>query len=267
MKWSELTSVNFSKAVAACQGVCLLPLGVIEKHGDHLPLGTDLFTGQEIACRAAEIEPAVVFPEYYFTQIHEAKHQPGCIAIRGEVMWSLLENVCDEIARNGLRKIIFVNAHGGNNSFLAYFVLMMLEKQKDYIIYMHQAGSRHPDFEERWNQLKQTKEDGHAGEQETSVIMAILPELVKMEDLPEKPGAALRRLKHLPNLGTPVNWYSNYPDHYAGDGHYGTLEKGELLMESFVKRLVQVIKAVKADTETERLYKEFFSRIGHSSKF
>jgi creatinine amidohydrolase len=75
MKWSELTSVNFSKAVEACQGVCLLPLGVMEKHGDHLPLGTDLFTGQEIACRAAEIEPAIVFPEYYFTQIQTPRHE------------------------------------------------------------------------------------------------------------------------------------------------------------------------------------------------
>jgi creatinine amidohydrolase len=129
--------------------------------------------------------------------------------------------------------------------------------------YTPERNSQSQYFEEKWNQLKQTKEDGHAGEQETSVILAILPELVKMEDLPEKPGAALRRLKHLPDLGTPVNWYSDYPDHYAGDGHYGTVEKGELLMESCVKRMVQVIRAVKADTETERLYKEFFSRIGH----
>ena len=260
MKWSELTSLSFKEAVEECQGVCLLPLGVIEKHGDHLPLGTDLLTGQEIACRAAAIEPAIVFPEYYFTQIHEAKHQPGCIAIKGEVMWNLLENACDEIARNGLRKIIFVNAHGGNNSFLGYFVQMMLEKQKNYIIYMHRAWSHHPDFEERWSKMKETTEDGHAGEQETSVIMSILPDLVKMEDLSEKAGKALRRLRHLPDLGTPVNWYSNYPDHYAGDGHYGSAEKGKLLMESFVQMLVQVIRAVKADNETERLYKEFFSR-------
>lgn len=260
MKWSEFTSVNFKKAVEECKGVCLLPLGVIEKHGDHLPLGTDLFTAQEIASRASKIEPAMVFPEYYFTQIHEAKHQPGCIAINAEVMWKLLENVCDEISRNGLKKIIFVNAHGGNNSFLAYFVQTMLEKQKDYIIYMHQGWSRHPDFEERWKQLRQTTEDGHAGEQETSVAMVIRSELVKMEDLPEKPGSALNRLRHLPHLGTPVNWYSDYPDHYAGDGHYGTEEKGKLLMDSFVAMMVQVIKAVKADIMTEMLYEEFFSR-------
>ena len=261
MKWSELTSVNFKKTVEECAGVCLLPLGVIEKHGDHLPLGTDLFTGMEVACRAAEIEPAIVFPEYYFTQIHEAKHQPGCLAIKAEVMWKLLENVCDEIARNGLKKIIFVNAHGGNNSFLPYFVQMMLEKQKDYIIYLSKGGGRDPEFQKKWNELKETDEDGHAGESETSVILAIRPELAKMEDISEKPGKSLGRLDHLPNVATPVSWYARYPDHYAGDGHYGTAEKGNLLVEHKAKVLAQLIKAVKADTETERLYKEFFSRI------
>jgi creatinine amidohydrolase len=263
MKWSELTSVNFKKAVEECEGVCLLPLGVIEKHGDHLPLGTDLLTAMEICCRAAEIEPAIVFPEYYFTQIHEAKHQPGCIAIKSEIMWSLLENVCDEISRNGLRKIIMVNSHGGNNSFLPYFVQMMLERQRDYIIYLHKGWSSNSDYQEKWNQMRETTEDGHAGESETSVIMSILPELVRMGDISEKPGTALRRLSHLPGVQTPVGWYSNYPDHYAGDGHYGTEEKGNLLVEGSVKMLVEVIKAVKADTETERLYKEFFSRINH----
>ncbi|MGQ9610579.1 MAG: creatininase family protein [bacterium] len=263
MKWSELTSIDFKQAVEQCKGVCLLPLGVIEKHGNHLPLGTDLFTGMKISCKAAEIEPAIVFPEYYFTQIHEAKHQPGCIAIRGRIMWDLLENICDEIARNGLRKIIFVNSHGGNNSFLRYFVQMMLEKQKKYIIYSHQAWGFEQPFSQKWEQVRQTKEDGHAGEEETSIMSYLMPELLKMDDLPCEPGSSLERLNHLLGLNTPVDWYSNYPDHYAGDGHYGTCEKGEMIFNHLVERLVKVIKAVKSDTETYKLYREFFSRIDH----
>jgi len=260
MKWSELTSVDFKKAVEECQGLCLLPLGVIEKHGEHLPLGTDLFTGHRIACQAAEIEKAVVFPEYYFTQIHEAKHQPGCIAIKGEIMWKLLENVCEEISRNGLKKIIFVNAHGGNNSFLSYFVQMMLDSEKDYIVYFHQAWTFGREFSQVWEKVSQTDEDGHAGESETSIMMALMPDKVKIDDI-ESSGHAMGRLNHLPGLTTPVGWYANYPNHYAGDGNYGTKEKGEMLFENCVNSLVDVIKAVKADTETERLYKEFFSRI------
>jgi creatinine amidohydrolase len=262
MKWSELTSVDFKRVVDECEGVCLLPLGVIEKHGEHLPLGTDLFTGDGIACRAAEIEKAIVFPEYYFTQIHEAKHQPGCIAIKGEIMWKLLENVCEEISRNGLKKIIFVNAHGGNNTFLNYFVQMLLETKKDYIVYFYQAWSLSREFWQKWESVRQTDEDGHAGESETSIMMALMPDSVKIDYI-ESSGHAMGRLSHLPGLTTPINWYANYPNHYAGDGHYGTKEKGEMLIEHLVNVLVDVIKTVKADTETERLYREFFSRIDH----
>ena len=258
MKWSELTSVDFKSEVEKCEGVCILPLGVIEKHGDHLPLGTDLFTANEVACRASKIESAIVFPDYYFTQIHEAKHQPGCIAIKGDIMWTLLENVCDEIARNGLKKILLVNSHGGNNSFLRYFVQMMLESQKDYVIYLYQAWTFSPELSEKWKQIRQTTEDGHAGEEETSVMMALMPDKVKLEDLSDAPGKSLGRLSHLPNVVTPVDWYSSYPDHYAGDGHYGTIEKGNLIFDDMVNGLVKIIKAVKKDTETERLYKEFF---------
>ena len=58
MQWEKLTAPDFAKAVEDTQGVCLLPLPCVEKHGEHLPLGTDLFIGMEICRRAAEIEPA-----------------------------------------------------------------------------------------------------------------------------------------------------------------------------------------------------------------
>ena len=97
MQWENLTAPDFAAAVKETRGVCLLPLPCIEKHGEHLPLGTDLFIGMEIARRAAEIEPAVVFPPFYLTQILEARHQPGTIAIGTHLMLKLLEAVCDEI--------------------------------------------------------------------------------------------------------------------------------------------------------------------------
>jgi len=91
MQWENLTAPDFAAAVEESQGVCVLPLPCIEKHGEHLPLGTDFFIGMEAARRAAEIEPAIVFPPFYLTQILEAKHQPGTIAIGGHLMLQLLE--------------------------------------------------------------------------------------------------------------------------------------------------------------------------------
>src|SRR6476469_1941684 len=76
VKWEELTAGDFAKAIHKAQDTCLLPFGILEKHGPHLPLGTDLIDARYAAVHGAEEEYAVVFPEYYFGQIFEAKHEP-----------------------------------------------------------------------------------------------------------------------------------------------------------------------------------------------
>src|SRR5438132_1464511 len=78
--WEELTAADFKDAIARAQGTCLLPFGILEKHGAHLPLGNDLLNVRYAALNAAQQEYAIVFPEYYFGQIFEAKHQPGTVA-------------------------------------------------------------------------------------------------------------------------------------------------------------------------------------------
>src|SRR5213082_3797392 len=79
VKWEELTAADFQSAIQKSQGTCLLPFGIIEKHGPQLPLGTDLINVRYVSQHAAEQEYAVVFPEYYFVQIFEAKHEPGTV--------------------------------------------------------------------------------------------------------------------------------------------------------------------------------------------
>src|SRR6266542_3578410 len=76
-KWEELTAPDFVKAIQQAQGTCLLPIGIMEKHGAHLPLGNDLINVRYLSEHAASQEYAVVFPAYYFGQIFEARHQPG----------------------------------------------------------------------------------------------------------------------------------------------------------------------------------------------
>ena len=75
--WEELTASDFRDGIHRSQGTCLLPLGILEKHGPHLPLGTDLLNVRYVAEHAAQQEYAVIFPEYYFGQIAEARHEPG----------------------------------------------------------------------------------------------------------------------------------------------------------------------------------------------
>ena len=89
--WEELTAADFRTAVQQSQGACLLPFGILEKHGPHLPLGTDLLDVRYAALHAAEQEYAVVFPEYYFGQIFEARHEPGTVAYSRELQLLLLQ--------------------------------------------------------------------------------------------------------------------------------------------------------------------------------
>ncbi|HEV8398716.1 MAG TPA: creatininase family protein, partial [Gemmatimonadales bacterium] len=70
--WEELSAAEFREAITRGQGTCLLPIGIMEKHGPHLPLGNDLLNVRYVAINAAQQEYAVVFPEYYFGQIAEA---------------------------------------------------------------------------------------------------------------------------------------------------------------------------------------------------
>ena len=263
MKWEELTARDFPKALKQSRGVCVLPLGCLEKHGGHLPVGTDLFQIRAVAEAAAAIEPAVIFPPYYLTQIQCGKHQPGAVALPGNLITELLDGVCEEIARNGFHKILLLNGHGGNEYWMIYSAWMMAhERERPFTVY----AARLSDFwsndkSPNYAKLKQCDVDAHGGEKETSLMLAVRPDLVKMADL-EKPGKPLGRVKHLP-VYTPHWWYADYPGHYAGDGRYGTPEKGKAALSDCARNVAAIIRAVKRDTEAPRLRKEFLRKIRH----
>jgi creatinine amidohydrolase len=259
MKWQDLTSPRFAEAVTQTGGVCIVPIGVVERHGAHLPLGTDYLSANTIAERAAAIEPAVVFPPYYFGQIHEARHQPGTIAIRCELMLELLENVCEEISRNGLKKIVLFNGHGGNCSSLGHFVLGALDRPRDYAVYLIDLKAYLPGQDPTWKTLTEGQRDGHAGVLETSVMLEAYPDLVRMAEM-SAPGRPQGRLDHLGSVGTSVSWYANFPDHYAGDGTTATAEKGRYAIDYMVRQVAQHLANIKKDTTTPALLKEFYAR-------
>ncbi len=263
MRWEELTGDLFPQAVKQVQGVCLLPLSCIERHAHHLPLGTDMFIGRELCNRAAALEPAIVFPDFIFTQILEARHYPGCIGLDPNLTIRLLENACREIARNGLHKIVLVNAHGGNDHLIHYFVQIQLASPRDYVVYVAEPAYGEED-DAGINAQWETTVDGHAGERETSAILAIHPDLVRQDALKsDGEGNPLERLTPLRDLGVDMGiwWYADHPSHYCGDGTFGTAEKGDRWLAARARALANVIKAIKEDMETKRLQDEFFDRI------
>jgi creatinine amidohydrolase len=258
MQWEYLTSDEFSSAVAET-GVCIIAMGVVERHGTHLPLGTDYLSGHAVARLAAEKEPAVVFPPFYFGQIYEARCFAGTITVRPTLLLELVQGVLDEIGRNGFKKIILFNAHGGNDYFLPFLTQCSLWEHKPYSIYQY-TGELSPERHQAWEAILESDEHGHACECESSVLMASYPNLVDIHKVSPEPGAALHRLSHLANNFSAIWWYADYPMHYAGDARTASVEKGLRLRQIKVEALAEYIKAVKADQVVPALEQEFFER-------
>lgn len=260
MNWEKLTSVAFANAVKEV-GVCIIAFGVLERHGDHLPLGTDYLNGHKLATAASEIEPAVVFPPFYFGQIYEAKCFPGTLTIKPDLLLSLVQTILDDIYRNGFRKIILYNAHGGNDAFLQFLAQCQLYEAKPYQLYLYQPSS--PERRKFYQEVCETSLHGHACECETSISLYNHPELVKMDAIPQDTYYPQGHLNHIPHLFTGLSWYSNYPNHYVGDAKRATKEKGEKLFDFEVKQLAEFIANVKKDQVLPNLSKEFYAKLNH----
>ena len=257
VRYEELTSRDFIQAVAKSGGTCVIPVGILEKHGPHLPLGTDLLDCRELSLRAAAKEYTIVFPQYYFGQIFEAKHQPGTIAYSVRLMSDVLQETCDELARNGIKKIILVNGHGGNEQFLQYFCQVQLAVRKDYAVYLYDP-SDDTSVSDALKKMRKTSLDGHAGEEETSSMLAHRPDLVHMDRANDESGEDQNRLAGLKHAYTGIWWYASQPNHYRGYGAAGTKEMGETMFNLESGVLAEMIRSVKADTKTLELQKIFF---------
>ncbi len=258
IKWEELTAADFAAAIQKSKGTCLLPFGIIEKHGPHLPLGTDLLNVRYAALHGAEQEYAIVFPEYYFGQIFEARHEPGTMAYSAKLQLELLQETADEMARNGCKKIIIVNGHGGNNSLLPYFAQAQMASPHDYVVYVYRGAGSVPG-----RPPLKSKTDGHAGESETSHLMISRPDLVHMDRAALESGADQNRLDLPSSVYTGIWWYAKFPGHYAGDGTLANKELGEFDMQHWIDGIAAAIRAIKSDQVSLRLQNEFFENAKH----
>ncbi|HEY1161210.1 MAG TPA: creatininase family protein [Terracidiphilus sp.] len=258
-KWEELTGPDFIDAIHQSQGVCLLPFGIIEKHGPHLPLGTDLLDVRFAVMNAVQQEYAVVFPEYYFGQIFEAQQQPGTLAYSLGTQLTLLQETVKEMARNGCKKVVIVNGHGGNNSLLPLFAQAQLASPRDYVVYVFGL----PDTNLPGRPALKTKVDMHAGETETSLMLIARPDLVHMDRATEESGADRKRQSLPASVYTGIWWYARFPNHYSGEGAAGNKELGEFDQKEWSRQIAEAIKAIKADQESLKLQNQFFEDSQH----
>ena len=260
MLWEELSSAEFENWVGRSGGVCVLPIGVLEKHGDHLPLGTDMYIATAISKKAAEQSSVVVFPYYFLGQIAEGRHVKGTLAASHRLIMDALLEMCDEMARNGFKKIVLLSGHGGNGAFMPFFAQQFPGLNRSYAVYtyfLHELSD-----EQRKAIKDRSGEDAmgdHAGFLETSLIMQLRPDLVHMGEQKADECVNLDRLKTLEDAGvfTGFNWYSKYPYHFAGDPSRASAAHGEFIFDMLVSNTVNVINAVKADNTSAALIDEY----------
>jgi creatinine amidohydrolase len=265
-RWDELVASDFPKALEKSSKTCILPIGILEKHGPHSPIGTDLIHVREWANHAVKEEYAVIFPDYFYGQINEARHQPGTFALPSKVIWDLLEATCDEIARNGFDKIVILNGHGGNPEFLHFFMQSLLNKRHNYAVYLYEPqNDKAYTAEYRKMHKSDLATDEHAGESETSILLYYRPDLMRMDRAANESGADQKR-SNVPDLYTPIWWYSSYPNHYAGEGAKATTEFGKFITDHEIASFVKALKVVKADTKTLQLQNEFYDRVDNLGK-
>jgi len=258
-QWEELTAADFRQGIERSKGTCLLPFGILEKHGPHLPLGTDLLNVRYASLQAASEEYAVVFPEYYFGQIFEAKHEPGTVAYSMELQLRLLQETTDEMARNGCKKIIIVNGHGGNEHLLPFFAQAQLDRSHDYVVYVLDGERSRPGGPAK----RSTGIDYHAGENETANTMVSHPDLVHLDRAKTESGADQKRLNFPEELYTGIWWYARFPNHYSGDGSVARKELGEWNMKGWIDAIVVCLRAVKADDASLKIQSEFYEKSKH----
>ncbi|MDH7569233.1 MAG: creatininase family protein [Armatimonadota bacterium] len=245
MKWAELTSDQLQEARERADGVAMIPVGSMERHGPHLPMGCDALVAEAIAERVAAIEPVVVLPVMSYTYVPQPMFQPGAIHVKSSLLLAFLAEVLDEVHRNGFGKIVLLHSHGGNIPMSQTILQHVLEETKPYALYSIPpwAGARVGD-------VRETSEVGHACELETSVALALFPQLVRMEVLGPRVYSAERTLD-VGAAQTPIDWIARYPTCCTGTPQAATAEKGERLVQLWVDAVVDTLRKVKRDRQVE----------------
>lgn len=247
--WNELSVDEFGQAVKDTCGTVLVPIGCLEKHGYHLPLGTDQIVADLVARKAAEIEPAIVFPFGPYGAVVEAKHRKGTVSISNGTLRALLEELCDEFARNGCTNVVLINEHGGNGAFLDEFVRSRLEKPRAYNLYRWEDKYSSAQFRQWHERFGKPPLYGHAGIYETSLMISLMPHLVHLGKVVPEEAVPKNRMDHFRKcrLSTPIDWFAQCDTQIFGDPRGASKELGDWLVATSVTNLVEAIRLIKRD--------------------
>ena len=154
----------------------ILPVGSLEEHGEHLPLGTDSFQAEEVARRVALAFDALILPPIRYGDCHSTKNFPGTITISFETVRSLCHDILSELSRNGVDKILVITGHAGSAHMMGLRLGAQMAVEADPQLKVMLLSDYDLAYELRGKEFPEG--DGHGGLIETSRILGIRPELV-----------------------------------------------------------------------------------------
>lgn len=230
----------------------LLPVGAIEQHGPHLPVDTDAYDAEYLARQVADgcsnPKPLVLPLIAYGVSYHHDAFK-GTISINNDTLANLVYDVGISVARNGIKKLVIINGHGGNAPSLN-FAAQRINQHARIFVCVDTGETSDVDVD----RLIDTPNDVHAGEIETSTSLAIRPHLVRMDRLQmEVPAFTSRYLDFTSKRG--VSWYAHTHKISAsgvmGDPTQATAEKGGKMWAVMIANLVGFVDQLKTMTLEE----------------
>ncbi len=215
----------------------ILPLGAVEAHGPHLPVGTDNYIAEELSRRLAAKIDGLVLPVQPWGQVWSLQNFPGTISLAGETVKNTVKDIAVSLNRHGGRVLLIVNGHLGNRGLLKDAVRELREENLQLkVLTMNHPGLQ--ELEEKYLESPRALPGFfHAEEIETSILLAIKPELVKMElarpAYPEIPAY---------HSAYPLRWEQFTPDGVLGDPRPATAQKGEKILAGLVEMMVKIYR-------------------------
>lgn len=245
LTWTEIEAMPDKSNVVIVQ-----PVGAIEQHGPHLPLAVDAAIGLAVLGKALaklpDTVPAYALPSLYYGKSNEHWHFPGTITLTAQTLLSTLMEVGEAVYRAGFRKLVLMNSHGGQPQVLEIAARDLHQHHEDFAVFPLFTW-RVPNCAVDLLSPQEAELGIHAGDAETSVLLSILPEQVKME-------RAIAEYPHGLPTDSLLNMEGNLPFAWVtrdlsrsgtiGDPTTATKEKGDRILDSLSDGWVQVIKDI-----------------------
>lgn len=229
----------------APESLALLPIGSIEQHGLHMPLGVDAMIVEEIANRVAvEVKgkiPVIVCPTQVFGSSHHHLMY-SAMSLSGETLIRVLSDLCYSLTQSGFKEILILNSHGGNDESIRIVARDIITRCNVVVGTCSYWDVALPALTSETDVIKTGhRVPGHAGSFETSLMLALQPESVQMELRPPV-GEATAGPRDVRGVYIQRTGNSVGRDGYSDDASFATIERGKQYLDIIVREVASALQ-------------------------